>query len=213
MKTNSNRKIRVSYIVVYCVMIILMTAASVFADVSGIDDCGSIGVAVKSDTAFVVEKAYGDSASFTAADKKFKNQKVPFSYTIKLIMVEMGEKEEVIATYTGKAVIPAGSDSVIINAANYVNELKSKIKVQGWVNITLETPPGANYMATGVSDSITVYNSGYQQKMVDDPDAYSKFAGDYQQFIMQNPGKNQEQLNREFIQKYPQYKSYMPQLE
>ena len=68
-------------------------------------------------------------------------------------------------------------------------------------------------MATGVSDSITVYNSGYQQQIVDDPDAYSKFAGDYQQFIMQNPGKNQEQLNREFIQKYPQYKSYMPQVK
>lgn len=25
--------------------------------------------------------------------------------------------------------------------------------------------------------------------MVDDPEAYLKFAGDYQQFIMQNPGK------------------------
>jgi len=37
-------------------MIILMKVASVFADGGGVDDGGLIGVAVKSDTAFVVEK-------------------------------------------------------------------------------------------------------------------------------------------------------------
>lgn len=161
MKTGKIKKTSAYWFMISCIMIV--TAVSLFADGGGVDDGGSIGVMVHSDTAFIVEKGYGDPGSFSSADSKFKNQKVPFSYTIDLIKVEMGEKEEVVATYTGKAVIPSGRDSVIIEAAKYVNELKSKIKVQGRVNITLETPPGANYSATGVSNAIAVYNSSYMK--------------------------------------------------
>ncbi|HOJ27559.1 MAG TPA: hypothetical protein PL059_00640 [Spirochaetota bacterium] len=167
----------------------------------------SINVSHNSDTSFTVEKSYPESA---VLKKKYRSQKAAFSYRIDLIVEDAGD-DTIIGTHTFTSAIPAGKDSIVIDVKKYVTELKKKIKMRGRVAITLETPSGVrDYVAIGVSDAISVYNSGYQQQFIDNSDLAAQWSEDYNNFIMENQGKDINTINREFLKKYPQYKEFMP---
>lgn len=167
----------------------------------------SINVSHNSDTSFTVEKSYPESA---VLKKKYRSQKAAFSYRIDLIVEDAGD-DTIVGTYTFTSAIPAGKDSIVIDVKKYVTELKKKIKMRGRVAITLETPAGVrDYVAIGVSDAISIYNSAYQQQFIDNSDLAAQWSEDYNNFIMENQGKDINTINREFLKKYPQYKEFMP---
>jgi len=172
------------------------------------EDSFTIYAYTQGETAFKVEKSYGENPVYV---KKHKNQKADFAYTLTL-MVEDPGAERTAAVYTKTAAVPAGKDSAVIDVSRYIQELQRQMKMSGSVSIALETPEGANYGAGG-STALSVYNSAYQQDIAADADGYAKFAEDYQQFIMSHPGMGVTEINRAFLKQYPQYRKQMPQVE
>jgi hypothetical protein len=145
--------------------------------------------------------------------KEIMAQKVVFEYELKQIVEDTGE-ENVVATSKGSAVIPAGKKEVTIEVQKQLQELKSKIKRRGTLQIVLKEPNGIQLQMSGQTASLELINEDYRKAVVSkatsDPDIYNKFIEDYQKFVMANQGKDKKTVDREFLKKYPQYKDILP---
>jgi hypothetical protein len=199
---------------VVCCLLSLPLAS--FADrVAAMEKVKHLGVSVEGTLdggGFTVSKESNDEALGNA----FLKQKAEFDYVITLSALNSSYVEsDTIATYRLSGVIPAGQRSVTINVDKYASELKPKLISTGTIDFQIYTAAGVDYYTAGGGNSLSVANDDYRQKMTDtatnNPDLLNSFATDYQNFMLAHHDLPPEQINREFIRKYPQYKDMLPQ--